>query len=62
MSRDTLMSAQDIAEKLGVSLRTVYRWKADGDLPPALRVGRHLRYRPDDIDEWLERHREAVAR
>jgi hypothetical protein len=25
-----------------------------GDGPPSLRIGKHLRYRPADVEEWLE--------
>lgn len=51
-----LMSAKALAEYLGVPLQTVYQWSHRGGGPPAIRVGRHLRYRPEQVEEWLNSH------
>jgi excisionase family DNA binding protein len=50
---DRLLTAREVAERLGFSPETVLRWTRAGDLP-ALRLGRSLRYRPADVDAWLE--------
>ena len=38
MNAEILLSAQDIAQRLGCSVRTVRRWIADGTLP-SVRIG-----------------------
>jgi excisionase family DNA binding protein len=49
-----LVGPQELAEWLGVPLGTVYRWRTNGDGPPGLRVGKHLRYRVKDVERWLD--------
>lgn len=51
---DRLLSAQEVAEYLGVPLATIYTWRHRSQGPPGLRVGRHLRYRRRDLDAWIE--------
>lgn len=38
----------------GVSRRAVIRWRDNGTLPPALKVGRLIRWRRSDIEKWIE--------
>jgi excisionase family DNA binding protein len=54
-----LVSPEEVAMFLGVPLRTVYRWRSRGDGPRAYRVGRHVRYRVEDVEAWLDEHRDA---
>jgi excisionase family DNA binding protein len=55
-SRDVpeLLTQQQLAEELQVSVRTLERWRREGAGPPWVRVGRSPRYRRDDVDHWLE--------
>ena len=53
-----LIGPHEVAAFLGVPLRTVYRWRTRGDGPPGYRVGRHVRYRHEDVELWLEQHRD----
>lgn len=50
-----LLSAQEVAEYLGVPITTIYTWRHRSQGPPGLRVGRHLRYRRRDVEAWIER-------
>jgi excisionase family DNA binding protein len=54
-----LLSPADVASYLGVPLRTIYGWRSRGEGPRGYRVGRHVRYALDDVDAWLEDHRDA---
>ncbi|WP_442946329.1 helix-turn-helix domain-containing protein [Oerskovia sp. USHLN155] len=54
LSLRPLMSVAQLAGHLGVSERTVYRWCAERTGPTALRVGSSLRFRPTDVEAWLE--------
>ena len=49
-----LLSANELAEYLGVPIATLYRWNYMGTGPRAIKVGRHLRYRERDVEGWLE--------
>lgn len=59
---EKLLSAEELAEFLGVPLGTVYRWNYAGGGPPLLKIGRHAKYRPADVDEWLDEKAKASAR
>ena len=51
---DGLLKVKGLAAHLGVSEATVYRKRSLGEeLPPAIRVGRGLRWRKVDVDAWL---------
>ena len=49
-----MMTAEEIADCLQVSTRTVWRLKAKGDLPKSVKVGRAVRWRRSDIVQWIE--------
>jgi excisionase family DNA binding protein len=51
---DRLLSAQEVADFLGVPTSTLYGWRYKGEGPRGFRVGRHVRYRREDVDAWLE--------
>ena len=50
-----LLSAEELAEFLGVPLSTIYQWRYLGQGPRGMRVGRHLRFATADVDAWLEK-------
>lgn len=49
----SLLTARDVADKLGVSTETVLRWTRRGTLPGFRLPGGALRYRETELDEWL---------
>ena len=51
---DRLLTADEAAEYLGVSLQTLYGWRWKRVGPRAAKVGRELRYRLRDIEAWLD--------
>lgn len=54
-----LLSTEDLADLLGVPVRTVYAWRRNGTGPRAIRVGKHLRFRREDVERWLDAHADA---
>jgi excisionase family DNA binding protein len=52
--RSPLMSAEELADFLGVPLNTVYVWNHRRQGPRAHKVGRYLRYRWPEVEAWLE--------
>ena len=53
LDRRPLLTAEELAGFLGVPLNTVYVWNHRRQGPPALKVGRHLRYRWAEVEAWL---------
>jgi prophage regulatory protein len=54
-----LLSAKEVASRLSVTSRTVWRWVAQGKLPRPLRLSRACsRWRSGDLEYFLE----ALAR
>jgi len=47
------MSTKEAAEHLGVTLRSLYRFIDEGDLP-AFKFGRVIRLKADDVDAFIE--------
>jgi excisionase family DNA binding protein len=43
----------DLADLLGVPLETVYQWRRKHTGPRGFRVGRHVRYDPEDVRAWI---------
>lgn len=59
---DRLLTVNDLAEYLGVPVATIYTWRYRRQGPPGFRVGKHLRYRWTDIEEWIEQQLQDVRR
>lgn len=55
---DGLLTVQQVAEYLSIPVATLYGWRYRGEGPLGFRVGRHVRYRREDVDAWLEGHRD----
>ncbi|MFE7789442.1 helix-turn-helix transcriptional regulator [Streptomyces sp. NPDC057460] len=51
----------DLADLLGVPLETVYQWRRKQTGPRGFRVGRHLRYDPEDVRAWVATLLEEAA-
>ncbi|MEV5013919.1 helix-turn-helix transcriptional regulator [Streptomyces sp. NPDC053780] len=52
--RGPLATPAEVAEYLGVPVKTLYQWKYRGIGPNVHKVGRHLRYRWTEVDAWLD--------
>ena len=46
------LSVTEIADHLGVSKETVYRWLEKGKVP-AHRVGKLWKFKAREVDEWI---------
>lgn len=52
---DQLIRPRDLAEKLSISLATLYRMKKDGKLPPQVKIHeRAVGWKVSDIEEWID--------
>lgn len=52
---ERLLTIQEVAEMLGVTCSTIYRLKDRQDGLRACRVGRCIRFRPEDVEDYLSR-------
>lgn len=50
----SLWGIEDLEEYFGVSKQTVYAWRKKDYGPPAIKVGKHLRWRPAAVVEWAK--------
>lgn len=50
---ERLLSVQDLARYLGVPVKTIYTWRHRNTGPKGFRVGKHLRFRWDDVQVWV---------
>ena len=51
---ERLWTIDDVAEYLGVPVKTLYDWRHRGYGPTSKRIGKHLRYRPQDVISWFD--------
>lgn len=58
---DQLVSPAELAEFLGIPVSTICQWRYRGQGPRGYRVGRHVRFRWDDIEHWLASHADEEA-
>lgn len=48
-----LMTVEDVSDYLRVPVGTLYRWRTTGYGPAGKRIGKHLRYRSEDVVAWV---------
>ena len=54
---DEILTPTEVAELLKVPVATLYAWRHKKTGPRAAEIGRHLRYRRRDVEEWFEGQR-----
>ena len=60
---DRLLTVEDLATFLDIPIKTLYAWRYRGEGPVGFRVGKHVRYRWTDVEQWIrDRVRVAEAR
>jgi excisionase family DNA binding protein len=50
---NTLLTEEEVAECLHVSLASIRRWRLERRGPQFIKVGSLVRYRPEDLESWL---------
>ncbi len=61
---EELLTPTDIARIAGIPVPTLYqqRHKRVGLGGLSIRVGRHLRWRPEDVERWLDEQSERARK
>jgi excisionase family DNA binding protein len=54
MLPERLLTIAEVADYLGVPVGTLYQWRHKRTGPKGIRVGRHVRYRPREVEAWLD--------
>jgi len=49
-----LWGIDELADHLGVPKQTIYQWRTKGYGPPGRRVGKYVRFVPEDVLEWVK--------
>lgn len=56
------LTPEDLVEMFELpSVETVYQWRRKDTGPRGFRVGRHLRFDPNDVRAWVDSLMEEVA-
>jgi len=55
-----LLNERELATTCGISVLTLRKWRSLRRGPRFLKIGHLVRYRPEDVDEWINRQA-AVA-
>lgn len=46
------LTVEELSERLRVPVKTLYKWNSEGSGPRHMRMGRHVRYRLQDVTAW----------
>lgn len=49
-----MLDERELSMEYGISVKTAQRWRAERTGPAYVKVGRLVRYRPADVEAWLE--------
>ncbi|MFG2723636.1 helix-turn-helix transcriptional regulator [Streptomyces canus] len=59
---DQYLTPEDLVTLLRLpSVETVYQWRRKGIGPRGFRVGRYLRFDPEDVQTWVKSLMEGAA-
>jgi len=48
-----LWSIHEVSDYLGAPVGTIYQWRVRDEGPPAVRLGKHLRFDPESVARWV---------
>jgi predicted DNA-binding transcriptional regulator AlpA len=54
MSMEPLLNEFAVAKSLGLSVTTLRKWRGNGAGPKYLKIGGSVRYRAEDLQEYLD--------
>ena len=54
-----LLTVQELADLLQVPAKTIYAWRYKRIGPPAVPMGKYLRFRAEDVAAWLDARAEC---
>ncbi|CAK7009666.1 MAG: hypothetical protein DELT_00395 [Desulfovibrio sp.] len=57
MKTDTLLSPPQVEEIYNIPTTTLEQWRFRKVGPAYHKLGKHIRYKARDVDEWIEKRR-----
>ncbi|MFI6732086.1 helix-turn-helix transcriptional regulator [Nonomuraea sp. NPDC050451] len=54
-SEDRHLSPEDLAARFNMSLSTIYKWNSEGTGPRFMKIGKHVRYKLEDVRAWEDK-------
>lgn len=57
-----LLSIDEVSAYLGIPVDSLRRWRTQGTGPRAAKLGKHLRYRKDEVDRWVTEREKDTRR
>ncbi len=61
MESKRLLTGEEVATMTGLSRETLAQWRSQKRGIPYLKIGRAVRYDPDEVETYLERCRVSVS-
>lgn len=49
-----LMTIEQVSDLLQVPVDTIYVWRSKNYGPPAMKVGKYLRWKPEVVQAWID--------
>ena len=56
---EALWDIPQLSAFLGVPVATIYGWRTRGKGPVGFHVGKHIRFRREDVEAWLASRRDG---
>lgn len=54
MAATDWQTPDQLAEELGIPVRTIYAWRTKNLGPRGHKIGKHVRFKRADVETWLE--------
>jgi predicted DNA-binding transcriptional regulator AlpA len=58
---EALIGPPQLSERWAISIKSLYHRVERGQVPPPIRIGSLLRWRPEDIRRWEEEQQQSEA-
>jgi predicted DNA-binding transcriptional regulator AlpA len=56
-----LLNEHQVADSCSISVLTLRKWRSEGRGPRYVKIGALVRYRPEDVDAWIQNHESQRA-
>jgi excisionase family DNA binding protein len=56
-----LWGMKEVADFLGVPVNTIYQWRTRNYGPPGKRIGKYVRFVPDQVKAWVDSLPDGIA-
>lgn len=54
MSKEILLSPDEVEEIFNIPATTLEKWRSKKIGPPYHKLGKHIRYKPQDVEKWID--------